>query len=80
MDKAFLMIGLTCLVAGLMCIGAAGLNMEVFFMHPSAQPIVKALGRLGARAFYAILGVVFLLIGVFCTVRGLQLLGVLGGG
>ncbi len=79
MDKAFLMTGLTGLVAGLMCIGAAGLNLEAFFSHPSARPIVKALGRIGARVFYAVLGVVFLLIGVFCTVRGLQLMGVLGG-
>ncbi len=79
MDKAFLMTGLTGLVAGLMCIGAAGLNLEAFFMHRSAKPVVKVLGRLGARLFYAVVGVVCLLIGVFCTMRGLQLMGVLGG-
>lgn len=80
MDKAFLMTGLTALVAGLMAIGAAGLNMEVFFSHKSAQPIVKAVGRIGARILYFILGAVFLVIGVYCTNRGLQLMGILGGG
>ena len=80
MDKAFLMTGLTALVAGLMAIGAAGLNMEVFFSHPSAKPIVKALGRIGARILYFILGAVFLVIGAYCTNRGLQLMGILGDG
>jgi hypothetical protein len=80
MDKAFMAIGLSALVAGLMSIGAAGLNLEVFFSHPTAQPIVKALGRLGARVFYFLLGAVFLVIGAFCTNRGLQLMGILGGG
>ena len=79
MDKMFMLVGLTTLVTGLMSIGAAGLDLEVFFGHPTAQPIVKSLGRLGARIFYAVLGAVFVLIGVFCTYRWLQLLGALGG-
>jgi hypothetical protein len=62
-----------------MSIAAAVLNMGVFLDHPTAKPIVKALGRTGARIFYALLGAVFLVIGVFCTHRALQLMGVLGG-
>ncbi len=77
MDKGFLFVGLTLLVAGLMSIVAAALDLEAFLGHNTAKPIVQALGRLGARAFYAVLGTVFLLIGVFCTYRGLQLLGVI---
>ena len=77
MDKGFLILGLTALAAGAMSLMAAVMDLEAFMGHPTAKPIVKALGRLGARAFYGVLGIVFLLIGVFCTYRGLQLLGVI---
>jgi hypothetical protein len=77
MDKGMLLLGLTTLAAGLMSIVAAAMDLEAFLGHATARPIVKALGRAGARAFYAVLGIVFLTIGVFCTYRGLQLLGLL---
>jgi hypothetical protein len=71
--------GLGILVGGLMSLGAAILDLEVFFSHPKAQPLVNSLGRVGARVFYAGLGAVFILAGAFCTYRGLQLAGFLGG-
>ena len=65
--------GLTLFVAGLMSIGAAALNVEAFFEHPTAQPFVSSLGRTGARIFYIVLGAVFALIGGFMAVWGLQI-------
>jgi hypothetical protein len=80
MNNIFLYGGLVMLIGGLMSVGAAALDLEVFFSHPKAQPIVNSMGRVGARIFYALLGAAFILIGLFCTYRGLQIMGVLGGG
>jgi hypothetical protein len=49
-----LFIGLTALVGGLISMGGAALNVDIFFNSPRAQPIVESLGRTGARVFYIV--------------------------
>lgn len=63
MDSWQILVGGTLLVAGVMSIGAAILNLNVFFEHPKAAPIVRQFGRTGARAFYVLLGAVLGAIG-----------------
>lgn len=65
--------GLTLFVAGLMCIGAAALNVDAFFEHPAAQQFVRSMGRNGARIFYVILGAAFALVGGVMALLGLQI-------
>lgn len=75
MDFSHVMLfgGGTLFVAGVMSVGAAVLNVDAFFEHPTAQPFVRTLGRDGARIFYAVLGAVFGLIGVAMLYRGIQI-------
>jgi len=65
--------GLAILIGGLLSIGGAVLNLSVFMDSPKVQPIIQSLGRTGARLFYIVLGIVFVLAGGFMTFRGIQL-------
>ena len=59
MTRWHIYVGGTLLVTGLMSVGAAVLNLDVFFEHPTAAAIVRKHGRIGARIFYLLLGTVF---------------------
>lgn len=52
-------------IVGIVSILAAILNWEWFFNAQNSQFIVKSLGRKKARAFYAILGIVMIGIGIY---------------
>ncbi|HZL91448.1 MAG TPA: Imm17 family immunity protein [Pirellulaceae bacterium] len=65
--------GLTLFVGGVMCIGAAALNVEAFFEHPAAAQFVRSMGRNGARIFYVVFGAVVALVGGLMAARGLQI-------
>jgi hypothetical protein len=65
--------GLAILLGGIFCIVGGGLNLSIFMDSPQAQPLIQSLGRTGARLFYLVLGVVFILAGGFMTFRGVQL-------
>ena len=72
--KAVLLFGgLAILAGGILSLGGAVLNLSIFMDNPKVQPIIQSLGRTGARLFYIVLGVVFLLAGGFMTFRGIQL-------
>jgi hypothetical protein len=73
MEKLMLFGGLTILIGGLISIGGSLLNLSIFMDSPKVQPIIQSLGRTGARVFYIVLGVVFVLAGAFMTYRGIQL-------
>ena len=47
--------------------------MRIFMDNPKVQPIIQSLGRTGARLFYIVLGIVFILAGGFMTFRGIQM-------
>lgn len=44
-------------------------NWDWFFNNRKARPFVSIFGRLGARIFYAILGIFIIVIGVFAPVK-----------
>jgi small neutral amino acid transporter SnatA (MarC family) len=68
-----LFIGLAALAGGVMSIGGAALNLDVFFNSPKAQPFVDALGRTGARVFYLVFGLFVAALGLGMTIYGVQL-------
>ncbi len=49
---------------GVYCISAAWGNWEWFYNNWRARGFVKFLGRTGARIYYAVLGILFLAIGL----------------
>jgi hypothetical protein len=63
MTKFQIVIGGSFLLGGLMAIGAAVLNLDIFMESPKAKPFVDALGRTGARVFYIALGAVLAVAG-----------------
>jgi hypothetical protein len=73
MDKLMFFGGLLILVGGLISVGGAVLNLRIFMESEKVQPIIQSLGRTGARIFYIVLGIVFILAGSFMTYRGIQL-------
>jgi hypothetical protein len=72
-EKLMLFGGLTILIGGILSAGGAILNLGIFMDHPKVQPIIQSLGRTGARVFYIVLGMIFILAGTFMTYRGIQL-------
>jgi hypothetical protein len=52
MERWQLYVGGTFVLAGIMSAGASLLNIDTFFEHPTAQPIVEKMGRTGARMVY----------------------------
>jgi len=72
--SAFMLFGgLAILAGGILSVVGGGLNLSIFMDSPKAQPLIQSLGRTGARLFYVVLGVVFILAGGFMTFRGIQL-------
>ena len=74
MDKLMLFGGLLILVGGILSAGGAILNLPIFMDNEKVQPIIKSLGRTGARIFYIVLGAIFILAGGFMTYRGIQMM------
>ncbi len=58
------MEGFFIIVAGLFSIAGALFDWDWFMYNRRARPFVKLLGRGGARVFYAMLGLIFVGIGV----------------
>ncbi len=63
----FLFLSLGCL-----SVLSAIFNFDWFFRTSSAAPFVNWLGRLGARMFYAVLGLAMIACGVMGMITGLQ--------
>ncbi|WP_229684805.1 immunity 17 family protein, partial [Deinococcus roseus] len=53
------------ILGGLFTLAASYYNWDWFFNNWRARPFVALVGRTGARIFYALIGVVLLVIGVF---------------
>jgi hypothetical protein len=49
--------------SGILCIAATIMDWDWFMNHRRARLIVRVFGRMGARIFYCIFGVVFLMLG-----------------
>lgn len=67
MDILALVFGL--LIGGF-CIAAAVFDWNFFFNARRAAPIVKIFGRNGARIFYGIIGLIFIIAGIWLTASG----------
>ena len=55
---------------GLFPILAAVFDWDFFFNNYKARPVVKVLGRSGARIFYAVLGTVIIVISFVAVAAG----------
>ena len=51
-------------LAGMVCLCAAYYDWDWFFDNMRARPFVKIFGREGARTFYAILGIIIMILGL----------------
>ena len=60
-------LGLILVAAGLISICGAAFDWDFFINSRKAQFFVSILGRTGARVFYAILGLVIIVLGVLTT-------------
>ena len=52
-------------ILGVMCVGGAALDLNVFMNHPAAERFVEGFGRNGARIFYIVLGLILGGIGIY---------------
>ena len=59
--------GLLLVAAGVFSLCGAGFDWEWFMNNRKARIIAAVLGRKGARAFYAILGIALVVFGVLVT-------------
>ncbi len=57
-------MGIVLILAGLFSIVAAILNWEWYMTARKARFIVRIFGRTGARVFYVLLGLVFVVLGI----------------
>jgi len=64
--------GIAAVVAGLVAMTAALGNWHWFMGHPDARPVVKSLGRSGARVWYCALGLGLIVLGLFLIHRGVR--------
>ncbi|MBN1911760.1 MAG: immunity 17 family protein [Pirellulales bacterium] len=55
--------GLALLIGGVISVGGAVLNLDIFMESPKAEPFVERFGRTGARVFYIILGIFIAIVG-----------------
>ena len=58
--------------AGLFPIAAAVFDWDFFFDNYKARPLVKLLGRDGARIFYGVLGFVLIFAGILLMTAGYE--------
>ncbi len=58
------------ILAGGFCIAAAIFDWNFFFNARKAAPIVKIFGRNGARIFYGIMGLLFIVGGIWLAASG----------
>lgn len=56
-------MGWVLIVAGLFSIGGAALNIDLFMESRKAQLFVNLFGHNGARVFYILFGVAFVVVG-----------------
>ncbi|SDA21152.1 Immunity protein 17 [Ruminococcus sp. YE71] len=56
------------ILCGVFCIFCAYKDYDWFMNNYKARPLVKLLGRNGARVFYIIIGIMFVLCGIFIKV------------
>lgn len=54
---------LAAIIGGLFCLCAAFFDWDFFFDNYRARPFSKIFGGNGARAFYAVIGVLLILLG-----------------
>ena len=52
--------------AGIFVLVSVALDWDWFFSHPKSKFFVDHLGRGGARAFYFVLGIALLVLGLAC--------------
>jgi len=59
--------GLIFIAIGLFTLSAAAFNWDWFMNARNARFFVGILGRTGARIFYGVLGIIFLIAGILAT-------------
>ncbi|MBR1737026.1 MAG: immunity 17 family protein [Firmicutes bacterium] len=62
--------GIFAVLAGVWCIAASYLDLDIFFESSKANFFVNLFGREGARTFYGVLGGIILVLGILmCFTR-----------
>ena len=62
--------GIAVLLCGIFCVVCAVMDFNWFMNNRKARLFVKLFGRNGARIFYTILGVLFVVAGIYFMVNG----------
>ena len=66
----YIIFGILFIILGITSILASVFNWGLFFDHWKAKPLIKILGRSGAKVFYIVIGIITIIFSIFFMISG----------